>query len=266
MKRSGIFWGAVVILAGLILLAFNLDIIQFNVWKVLFPAFIILLGLWFLLGPTLFKTEYTTQELALPLQGAAEAQLTLAHGAGRLDVTGAAAPGQLLSGTFAGGVRHIVETLPGGGLKAKVEAPSDILFAFPWGFSHRGLMWTVKLTDEVPLRLKVATGASETSLNLRDLRVTELKIETGASSTQVTLPANAGFTTVKVEAGAASLNLVVPQGVAARIHDKSGLSTVKVDPTRFNRIGGLYESPDYATAANRAEIFLESGLGSFDIR
>ncbi len=266
MKRSGIFWGTVVILAGVILLAFNLNIIQFNVWKVLFPAFIILLGLWFLLGPTLFKSETTTQELSLLLQGAREAQITLAHGAGRLDITGPAAAGQLLTGTFVGGVRHFLETLPEGGVKVKIEAPSDVLMAFPWGISQHGLTWAVRLSEEIPLRLKVASGASETSLNLRDLRISDLRIETGASSTLVTLPANAGFTSVRVEAGAASVNIVVPQEVAARIIYKSGLSSLKVDPTRFNRIGDFYESPDYATAANRAELYLESGLGSFEIR
>jgi hypothetical protein len=54
--------------------------------------------------------------------------------------------------------------------------------------------------------------------------------------------------------------------VAARIFVKSGLSGITVDQARFNRIGENYESPDYATAANKMEINVETGVGSVDIR
>ena len=95
----------------------------------------------------------------------------------------------------------------------------------------------------------------------------ELDIDTGASSTEVTLPANAGNTLVDIDSGAASVKVSIPTGVAARIRVKSGIASVNVDSNRFPRQdGGLYQSADYPTAANRADITIDTGVGSVDVK
>ena len=266
MRKSGIFWGIVIILAGLLLLSNTLQIVQFSFWKVFFPLALILLGVWFLMGPTMFRRDLTPQYSGMPLQGARAIDLKLAHGAGRLEIGASSNPAELLSGSFVGGVQSSATLEADGTLKAKVEAPTDIIMAFPWGYASHGLSWNVNLNRDLPMKLRLSTGASETNANLIDLKVTDLRIETGASNTQVTMPAQARFTRVQIETGASSINLRIPLGVAGRISIKSGLSNIKVDPSRFMRIGELYESADYATAANRVEIFVEAGVGSIDIR
>ena len=134
-------------------------------------------------------------------------------------------------------------------------------FLGPWNWGS-GLNWEVQLNNDVPLRLKVEAGASQTDLDLTDLKVTELKLSTGASSTTVTLPAHAGLTNAKIEAGAAAVKLHVPGGVAARIRAKGGLASIDIDETRFPRTGDEYRSPDFDTAANRVEMRIETGVGS----
>ena len=68
-----------------------------------------------------------------------------------------------------------------------------------------------------------------------------------------------------VHAGAASVVLRVPQGVAARIHVRSGLIGLKVDQNRFPHNGTAYESPNYLSADNKVEIVVEAGAGSIEI-
>ena len=81
------------------------------------------------------------------------------------------------------------------------------------------------------------------------------------------LPTSAGQTRVVVKAGAASVDLYVPYGVAARIRNQSGLSGNNFDTARFPRTSGdTYESPDFASATNRADISIESGIGSVNVR
>ena len=75
------------------------------------------------------------------------------------------------------------------------------------------------------------------------------------------LPRAAGATTVKAQAGAASLTFEVPAGVAARIRTRMALGSAQVDQSRFPASGGGYESPDFATAANRVEIDARAGSG-----
>ena len=97
-------------------------------------------------------------------------------------------------------------------------------------------------------------------------KVGELQVQTGASSSDITLPAMAGYTRVTVKSGAAAVNLRIPEGVAARINIQSGLAGISVDTMRFPQNAGVYETPGYATAANKAEIRIETGVGSIDIR
>ena len=109
-------------------------------------------------------------------------------------------------------------------------------------------------------------GASDAHVDLTDVRVTDLKIETGASNTEITLPANAGVTHVDLDGGAASVSFTVPEGVAARIHVDSGLSSIDIDRNRFPRVGSYYKSDDYETAANKVDIEADFGAGSLSIR
>ena len=66
--------------------------------------------------------------------------------------------------------------------------------------------------------------------------------------------------------GAASVHVEIPDGVAAQIRVRGGLSTFNIDQTRFPLVSdGLYRSADYATAQNRVDLDIETGLTSIEI-
>jgi hypothetical protein len=71
---------------------------------------------------------------------------------------------------------------------------------------------------------------------------------------------------VEIDAGAASVGIRVPNGVAARIKTEGALVGVDIDQSRFPREGGIYQSPDYATAENKAELDIDIGAGSISVR
>jgi hypothetical protein len=195
------------------------------------------------------------QRLALDLGGATQAEVQLEFGAGRLAV-GPAATGRLLDGIFEGGVRH--ETAPG-----RVRLWPDV----PWvGWGWRRQEWRVGLTAEVPLRLRLATGAAEAELDLPELRLAELRLRTGASQTRIGLPRAAGYTRVEAEGGAASVRFRVPDGVAARIRTTMALGSTEIDTRRFppSPAGG-WASPDYDDAPNKVEIEFRGGVGTLGV-
>jgi len=101
---------------------------------------------------------------------------------------------------------------------------------------------------------------------LTNLQVRRLEVDVGASRLSLLLPAKAGTTEAEVKAGAASLSITVPQGVAARITAETGLGSLNVDASRFPKVGDRYESPDFATATNRVDLTVKSGVASIDIR
>ena len=197
--------------------------------------------------------------LAIPLEDAADAEIMLTFGAGRLAI-GPAAPGLLVDGTYDGGVR----AEPGGPGRVRLSPPA------PAGlrFDRAPYAWRAGLTAEVPLRLRLETGAADAEIDLTALRLAELRLRTGASETRVTLPAAAGFTRVDATGGAAAIRFRVPDGVAARIRTSIALGSTDVDLVRFprNAAGSGWESPDFETAAHRVEIEVQGGVGSVSVR
>jgi hypothetical protein len=261
MRRSEVFWGGLLIVAGLLFLAGN--VWGFNAWAFLWPLFLIVVGAGVLWSVLREPGEVETKSLSYPLEGENGARIRIQYGAGRLSVSGGVASGVLLDGEFAGGVHH-TRRRTGGRAEILLRTPNDFWSWWPW--SPGAHDWDVHLSPEIPLTLKIESGANETRLDLRSLQVTDLRVETGASSTKIMLPEAAGQTHVKVEAGAASVHIAVPENVAARIESEVALGSISIDKQRFPRSGNVYASPDYTTAENRVDIHVEGGVGSLTVR
>lgn len=264
MRRGGLFLGVFVILLGLAFLARNLGFVDGSIWRLFWPGIIVLLGLWFLLAPRTHSEPLKTQQVSIPLAGASEAHFTFNYGAGQLRILPSSNPDELIGGSFAGGMESEMR-MEGSKALLTLRTPSDVVFTGPWPSGQKGFEWNVGINKNIPTRLHLHTGANETVVDLRDTLTREIVLETGASRSEVTLPASAGMTDVKVISGVAAVILHVPQGVAASIQMESGLSGVHVDTSRFIQSGEHYESPDYATAVNRVNIRVESGLGNIEI-
>ncbi|MFM8321237.1 MAG: LiaF transmembrane domain-containing protein [Chloroflexota bacterium] len=262
MRSGTLFWGLFLVLLGGLLLLSNLGIITASLWGLIWPLLMVLLGVWIIFGRRL-RGALPAQHVAIPLDGARSARLRLGHGAGRLTVRGGAAPELLAEGDFAGGVdlktRRTGDLLEAT-LRVDEHAWSDL------AFSSGGMEWSVAFNPQVPLDLRLETGAGEAHIDLTDLLIGELELSSGASSTDLALPAHAGLTRAHFSLGAASLRVRVPAGVAARVRSSSGLATIQVDTLRFPASGGVYQSPDYETAANRADIFIEAGAATVEVR
>jgi hypothetical protein len=259
MKRDNIFWGTLLIVVGILLFLQTQGIIS-NVFRFFWPLALILVGGWIILN-VYWRPDPSTQEtFSIPLQAARSVRFKFSHGAGQIVIGGGAPAGQALVGPAATGMNKD-SRLDGDRLEVKVEAgPSFVPFMGP----VEGV-WRFQLTREVPSTLLIEAGASSLDVNLEDLPVTRVELKTGASSSNVTMPSR-GVSLLDVEAGAASVNVRVPAATAARIRVKEGVSAINVDTNRFPRLdSGLYQSPGFDTAPDRAEINVESGLGSISV-
>src|SRR5512139_313991 len=258
MYRGPILIPLILVVLGFLLLFSNLGYIQFDVWQFIetwWPLLLIIGGLDILIG-SLRARNVKPRTLALDLGAAAQADVSINFGAGDLTV-GKAAPGKIVDGTFEGEVRY--DAKPDGRVWLKLEPLNW------WGWNPRGYRWNVGLTDVVPLKLTLDGGAANANLDLTDLKVADLRVKTGASSTTIRLPRAAGMTTARINAGAASVKLIVPEGVAARVHSSMAIGTNDINRQRFPLSGGDYVSPDYATALNKVDIQFEGGVGSLAV-
>lgn len=267
MRSNRVFWAAILVGLGFLFLANNLGLMSLNVWSLFWPGFLILLGIWFLIGTRRGTSGLVMESGSIGLEGASKASVVVKHGAGRLSVSGGVESGLLVSGSFANG------------LDARIKKDGDLLnvvmqsqtppfpeVIFPWNWmSGRGFEWDFSFARDVPLDLVFEIGAVDAHLDLSEILVKNLALKTGASSTDLKLPAGAGMTHLKVESGVASVKIQIPQGVAARIETQSGLAFISIDQSRFPKQNGYYQSGDYETAENKVEIRIETGVGSVEI-
>ncbi len=255
---GGYVWPLLLIAIGGVLLLQDLDALPDE--DVLVPVIVIAIGVGLALSALSQRRGGPAEPVSVPLDGATEARVRLEHGAGRLLVSAGDGPA-LLEGTCAGGVETEVERSAG-----RVDVRLRGRPGFPWGAGReRGFEWDLRIARHVRVALEVRSGASESDLDLTNVHLTELEIHTGASKTAARLPASGRYA-VRVAGGAASIELRVPEGVAARVESRGGLSDVKVDERRFPRWGGEWRSADYDTAEHRADIRLDTGAASVEVR
>jgi hypothetical protein len=267
MRSGRFFWGLLILVIGVILLLGALGVLPQgrNVWQFIWPTIIILFGIWFLAAPSMYRGwRMDTENLSIPLENTKKARIRMKHGAGKLQVKSSNESGVLLKGAFTGGVEYTrrEETEY---TRIKLTSPSS-LRVFPGFLQFGGVDWQVQLDPDIPIRLDINTGASDTKLDLHDLKLYELNLDTGASTTNITLPAQAGHTAVRVNSGAASMSIRVPEGVGARIQLERGLSSARIDTRRFPGHGNVYVSPGFDQAIHRADIYIKTGVGSIEIR
>jgi hypothetical protein len=262
MRQGNLFWGFVLIAGGGILLLNQMGFFRgIDIWSILWPVFLILLGAWILLGRALWRGG--SKDANVELDGAGRGRVIFKHGAGRLTVGAGDDEDELLEGEFGGGV-DVSTRRNGEQLETTLSVPPQ---AVPWfGGAGYSIDWNVQINRQIPLSLEFNTGAGENNLDLTNLKVEEIRLQTGASSSTIRLPANAGFTRLFVESGAASVVVYVPEGVAARIHTQGGLASFNINNARFPRAGNINQSPDYDTATNKVEIDIQTGVGSADVR
>lgn len=265
MRRNRTFWGFLLVILGSLLFLQTTGILKFEVWNLFFPIFIILVGGWMILRSSNRRHSIQEEVLALPRENFERVEMEIKHGAGRINMKESLSEDFVLQGRFSGGVQHRIEknqTLA----SIFIEPPSDWIDAVPFGSSSNGFNWQFELNPSIQYKLSFKTGAGESRLDFTKLQISDIKLETGASSTTVKLPENAGFTNVMIKAGAASVEVDVPDQVVAQIKIESGLSGININTNRFKNLGnGSYQSDGYEQAANKIKIFIEGGLGSFQI-
>ena len=265
VRRSGLLWGIILLLVGLLLLLSNLGLVSLDAWGAVWAVVLIVSGAAILWQVSAGPGPVDGEEVSIPVGGAIAARVHLKHGAGRLRIRGGAGAGMLIEGTFDGGLHYRTQRR-GDEVEVEISPRGFPMVLAPWNWGGEGYGWTFGLNTDIPMTLAIETGASEARLDLSEVRVTDLRLQAGASSANVVLPASAGHARVRIAAGAASVSLRVPQEVAAKVRCRGALASVDVDEDRFPRVGGGYQSPGYDVAENKIDIEVEAGVGSFRVR
>jgi hypothetical protein len=230
-----------------------------------------------------------------PVNGATRACIEIKVGDGNLTIDGLGGGEPVLaSGTLQytekqGVPARSVATSNGQArLALKASGRGGRWFRLPWAACNGATEWQVRLNPSISSDLTVHSDGGNLKLDLAGMTVTRVAADTGGGNVEVTLPDYAsdlgvaaktggggvtvevgsgtrGSNTVEANSGAGNVVVRVPNGLAARIHAKSGLGRVIVDPQFSQLDDRTYQSPGYEDAADKIEIVAKSGAGNVHI-
>jgi hypothetical protein len=302
--RQGVFWPLLLIALGIVFLLSNFGVITGISWLAiasLWPLLLILIGL-----DIAFARRWPLPALAAEVLVIAAGFALLAYspnlspgifvfgdgdGAGVADVTVPRGNATELTFSLNGGANsyHVA-----GGATALVEAHSanpDLrvrvsgttranvrLDQVSSGFLRPANSGDVqiRLPSDLPMSVTVNVGASESDIDLSDVRLTDGRVNLGASSMRFVLPKpTSGNVDIRMSGGASTITLVVLDGVDARIATTGGFLSLRSDNTRLGMSGATggciacgssIETSGYSTATNRVTLTISAGASTIVVR
>lgn len=251
-RNPSVVWGGVLVILGVLFLLGNLNI-NIN-WGVIWPVFLIVVGLWLLAARVGGGGTYADVDSAEPLDGLTKAKLDLTVGAGRVEVRSAALGDQLYKARIeqAGTPPEIKLDRDSGTLK--------ITTRLDWFMGAGRLRVETQLAEGIPWDVKCTTGAIRGEFDLSTTQVTSFECRTGASRIEVNLPAPKGVVPVRVDGGALTVNISRPAGAAIKVVSSGGALQLRADGSHQDAIGSReWRSAGFDSATDRYEVSVSGG-------
>ena len=123
----------------------------------------------------------------------------------------------------------------------------------------------LRLTNLIPLAVKINSGASTLNLDFSKIKLSDLKIDSGASTINLKLGTevdnNAEF---KISAGASSIDISIPQSLGVKIINSSALSNKNFEG--FSEVKTKnYQNINYDTASKKVTITINAAVSSMKV-
>jgi len=161
--------------------------------------------------------------------------------------------------------------------------------------AHReDLSWDIRISPDVPVRLKVKDGVGRANLNLDGLMLVDLEVEGGVGEPRISLPetahsydvdfeAGVGSSTIRlphetsvnldIEGGVGTVRILAEAGTALHLKAEAGVGNVRV-PDDMRSIkeerellgrGGIWQTEGFDMAQHQVYIKFEGGVGTMDL-
>ncbi len=204
-------------------------------------------------------SEYHTVELG---DGRA-VNVEIDFGAGYLELTGGAQ--KLLEGDFSYNVASLRPELSyTGGDTVVVKQPDVNGMPNLLNVLDFRNEWGLRLSNRVPMDLKVDIGGGSGDLKLAGLSLTGLNVSLGAGKYTIDLTGDwARDLDVKINAGAGLVNVRLPREVGARVNVEAGPHVIETGGLTLNRDG--YTNAAYGVSNVTMRVDVEAGIGQVNL-
>jgi len=254
-RNPSVFWGGLLVIVGVLFLLANLNVLQNVTWDVVWPVFLIALGVWLVaarIGPGGASLDVDSSE---PREGLDKAKLEVAVGAGRLEVRAAPLDDQLYRVHIEhGGARPEVRL-------DRASGTLRISQRLDWFMGARRLRIDVTLTDAIPWDVSCSTGAIRGDLDFSSAKLAGFTCRTGASTIDLSLGTPAANVPIRIEGGALRVSITRPAGVAVQVQASGAAVQLRADGNpRQDGLGmRTWKSDGYDAAAARYDVTVSGG-------
>ena len=209
-------------------------------------------------SPKPTRVEKLAQTIAL---GAAESvSVNVAMGVGKLRIAGGAK--ELLDASFEYNIGdwkpELSYEVKDGQGQLVVEQPSRVVGA-TWPGNVR-YEWDLRLSDSVPMELKVDVGVGKSELDLRGLDLKRLEVDAGVGEGTIDLSGSRPRDLqADIEGGVGKLTLILPRDVGTRVEVEGGIGHVKATDLRTE--GDYYVNDAWGKSQTSLRVDVDGGIG-----
>ena len=126
--------------------------------------------------------------------------------------------------------------------------------------------WEIRLTDRVPINLKVNTKASRTDLDLSELKINNFDLEAKASNVEIKIGDLVNDVACKISVSASKLSLSFPEDMGLKIENHAKLSTTSFSHISLKETEDGYETPDFENAPRKLTLYLDGSAIKLKIK
>jgi hypothetical protein len=131
-----------------------------------------------------------------------------------------------------------------------------------FGQTHNS--WNLRLSNDVPLELKVEMGAGRGDLRLRDVQITRLDMSMGAGQADVDLTGDRKLSLDgDLEGGVGQATIRLPRNVGVTVHASGGIGSV--DAHGFKYDGDQYTNEAYGKSPATIRLKVQGGVGQITL-
>jgi hypothetical protein len=120
--------------------------------------------------------------------------------------------------------------------------------------------WSLHLSKDIPMELKIDMGAGQGNLHLRDVPLTRLDLNIGAGQVDVDLTGDRkADLTADIEGGVGQANIRLPKNVGVIVHASGGIGSI--DAHGLKHEDDTYTNDAYGKTPATIRLKVEGGIG-----
>jgi|GEM_PF-639851 len=126
--------------------------------------------------------------------------------------------------------------------------------------------WEIRLTDLIPIDLRVYVKASQADLDFSDLNIRDFDLEAKASDVDIKIGNLVEEVTARIQSKASKLSVSLPEDMGLRIVNRTNLSSTSFSWLNLKETDDAYQTPDFDQASRKLTLYLEGALTKLKIK